>query len=512
MKNSRKIFLALTLLLCGCSDNLLNKSPLDQFSPQTFYTNATEVDMALMGIYSAINDNWYQYDFMSDNHLCHHAWQGSLEFSKWQQNSSSGRALGKWRIAYSTIGRVNTFLENTQNVKIDETLKKRMQAEARFLRGMMYADLAHFYGDVPLILKTLPLSEAKVTRTAKDQVLAAAIDDFNFASANLPASYTGADVGRATKGAALAFKTRLYLYNEKWTEAAAAAKEVMDLNQYRLFADYEGLFKEENENNVEVIFDIQYIRNLRPQPWPSTALSFSEWPTPGVTSDIIDAYYMKNGKSINAGNSGYNEQDPFTNRDPRLSATLVLPGSQYGNVKFIPASDGQITGARPRKYADISNTDKNNCGLNYILMRYADILLMRAEALIESGNTGKEVYDLVNMVRTRSSVNMPAIENAEGSGLSKEQLREIVRHERRVEFAVEGTRYSDMRRWKLESAVKDVYGYDISKLSDPSDPSKWVFVRLKADTRSFDPSKGWLWPIPLDEIQSNSNLKQNPGY
>jgi hypothetical protein len=181
-----------------------------------------------------------------------------------------------------------------------------------------------------------------------------------------------------------------------------------------------------------------------------------------------------------------------------------------GSKIFIPANDDVASGARPRKYADLNNSDRNNCGINTILMRYADILLMRAEALVEANQITQEVYDLVNKVRAR--VNMPPIEEVEGNGLSQSQLREIIRHERRVEFAIEGLRYSDMYRWKDTSLIHDVYGYNRLKLSDPSNPSSWIFERTKVATRIFDSSKGWLWPIPQDELQNNDNLTQNPGY
>ena len=122
-----------------------------------------------------------------------------------------------------------------------------------------------------------------------------------------------------------------------------------------------------------------------------------------------------------------------------------------------PANDQVPCGTRPRKYADIKGTDSYNVGLNQIVLRYADILLMRAEALIELGNTSQEVYDLIDKVRAR--VNMPKIEDAEGTGLTQEQLRKILRYERRVEFLIGGHRYTDMLRWKDESLVHDVYGY-----------------------------------------------------
>ncbi|MDL2208568.1 RagB/SusD family nutrient uptake outer membrane protein [Parabacteroides sp. OttesenSCG-928-O15] len=495
-------------------DDLLNQKPLDQLSPDTFYTNEAEAKMGLMGVYSSFVDEWHQYDFMSDNCYCHHSWQGSLEFSEWKQNSSSSRALSKWRIAYRTIGRVNKFLENVEKVPISDKTKNTMKGEARMIRGYFYADLVHFYGDVPLILEELPLDEAKVTRTPKEEVLKAATEDFDFAIAHLPE--VAPEVGRATKGAAQAFKARMCLYNQQWGEAASLCKDIIDSNTYKLYADYGAVFDESNENNVEVIFDIQYIKNVRVQPWPTTGTSFTEWPTAGITLSAIDAFNMKTtGKPITDPTSGYNEQNPFEDRDPRMDATYVLPNAPFiGGAPYIPAAqDGELqTCFRPRKYADIDNPDRGNCAVNLILMRYADVLLMRAEALVETGETGSEVYDLINQVRQRPSVMMPKVEEAEGTNLSQEQLREIVRHERRVEFGMEFTRYSDMRRWQLESAVSDIWGFNKAKLSDPSSPATWSFERMKIATRAFDPKKGWLWPIPLEDIQNNENLTQNDGY
>lgn len=507
--------LCIVMLVIRCSDSLLDKYPLDALSPDTFYQNENELKMGLMGIYNGLRENdtpihWFQFDFMSDDAFCEHAWQGSLEFGSWSQNSSSWAASAKWARAYSTIVRANTFLENADSAPVDEDVKTQMKAEARFLRTYMYIDLIHFFGDVPLILTVQTLDESKVSRTAKNEVLTAILADLDYAAELLPLTYSGSDVGRATKGAALAYKARTLLYNERWTEAAEAAEAVIKLQVYDLFSDYEGIFEEANENNIEVIFDIQYMKDLSPQPWPSSALSFAEWPTPSISADLINSYYMKNGLPISDPNSGYNAQDPYLDRDPRLEASIVLPGSQMGSRTFIPANDEVASGARPRKYADLNNSDRDNCAINTITMRYADILLIRAEALIESDNISQQVYDLINQVRQR--VNMPKVEEVEGTGLNKEQLRQILRHERRVEFPIEGLRYVDMYRWKDSSLVHDVYGYNRSKLSNPSNPSTWVFEEVKVATRTFDPAKGWLWPIPQTERQNNENLSQNPGY
>lgn len=501
--------------LVGCKDNLLDREPMDSLSPNSFYENDSQCKMGLVGVYSTLPPiatvtYWYQLDFMSDNNYCQDSWQGSKEVGEWQTNASSWASSATWTQEYQTIVRANKFLKTLASAPVSEETKNQMSGEARFLRAYAYSKLITFFGDVPLILTDQTLDSAKVKRTDKAQVLDAIVKDLDYAASILPVSYSGSDVGRVTKGAALAQKCRIMLYNSKWDEAAKAAKEVMGLGVYDLYPDYAGLFDEANENNKEVIFDIQYIKNSQAQPWPSSRLSFVDWPTPNVTADMIDSYYMTNGLPITDANSGYNPQDPYKNRDPRMAASIVLPGSKSASGTFIPANDQVPCGARPRKYADISGTDSYNCSLNTIVLRYADILLMRAEALVEQGNVGQEVYDLVDKVRAR--VGMPSIEKVEGTGLSQEQLRKIIRHERRVEFFMEGTRYCDMLRWKDESLVHDVYGYVTSKLSDPSDPSKWVFETEKKSTRKFDSKKGWLWPIPQVEMQNNSNLTQNPGY
>jgi hypothetical protein len=505
----------LVAIATGCTSDLLDRTPMDTLSPGTFYENEKQCKMGLMGIYASIPPTetvafWYQLDFMSDNNYCQDSWQGSKEFGEWAQNASSWGSSAKWKQDYQTIVRANTFLSNMTNAKASDDVKNEMSAEAKYLRAYAYSDLITYFGDVPLILGTQTLDSALVSRTPKAEVLTAIMSDLDAAASVLPNSFSGSEVGRATKGAALTLKCKTLLYNQKWAEAAEAAKQVIDLGVYSLYPDYAGLFEEANENNQEVIFDIQYIKNSQAQSWPSARLSFVDWPTPNVTADIINAYYMTNGLPITDAKSGYNSQDPYTNRDPRMAASIVLPGSKTASGTFIPANDQVPCGARPRKYADISGTDSYNYSLNTIVLRYADVLLMRAEALIESGNTSQEVYDLIDKVRAR--VGMPKIEAVEGTGLSQTQLRNILRHERRVEFFMEGTRYPDMLRWKDESLVHDVYGYVTSKLSNPSSPSTWAFETEKKETRKFDSAKGWLWPIPQVEMQNNKNLKQNPGY
>lgn len=516
MKNQYKIIASFFLLsvLFSCSKDLLDKTPLDRLSPSTFYQDEKQCMMALMGIYNAIQPNatpahFYQFEFMSDNGYCQAAWQGSNEIGSWSTNSTSWGPYAKWTMDYSVISRANEFLKDIVAAPVTDEIKSQMSAEAKFLRAYAYSDLITYFGDVPLIISVQTLAEAYVSRTPKNDVLTQVLADFTDAASVLPTSYS--TVGRATKGAALAYKAKILLYNEKWTEAAQTAKDVMDLGKYDFYPNYPDLFTEAHENNIEVIFDIQYTTS-QSQPWPAEPFVLGTWQTSNITADMINSYYMTNGKPITDPASGYNDQNPFVNRDPRLDATVVLPGTKYGAATFIPASYAEYPcGAKPRKYAEYNVPDVNTSTLNTILMRYADICLMRAEALIESGSTAQEIYDLIDKVRAR--VGMPTVESVEGTGLNQAQLRQVLRHERRVEFCMEGTRYADMLRWKDVSLVHDVFGYDKSKLSDPTVPANWVFSQIKIATRTFDANKAWLWPVPQDDININKNLlPNNPGY
>lgn len=501
-------------VLFGCAEDLLDKTPKDNLSPATFFQNETQCFMALMGVYNAIQPNatpthFYQFEFMADNGYCQAAWQGSNEVGSWSTNSTSWAPNAKWSLDYTIISRANEFMHNLATAPISDEAKFQMEAEAKFLRAYAYSDLITYFGDVPLILTVQTLADAYVSRDKKSDVLDQIIIDFDDAISVLPTSYSVS--GRATKGAALAYKAKTLLYNEKWDDAAEVAKEVIDLDKYDYFSSYVNLFTEANENNVEVIFDIQYTTS-QSQPWPAEPFVLGTWQTSNITADMINDYYMTNGLPITHAAAGYDDQDPYTNRDPRLDATVVLPGIKYGDATFIPASYAEYPcGAKPRKYAEYGVADVNISTLNTILMRYADVCLMRAEALIESGSTAQEIYDLIDEVRAR--VGMPSVESVEGTGLSQDELREILRHERRVEFCMEGTRYADMLRWKDESLVHDVYGYDKSKLSDPTDPAKWIFSQIKIATRTFNSTKAWLWPVPQADIDINKNLlPNNPGY
>jgi len=311
----------------------------------------------------------------------------------------------------------------------------------------------------------------------------------------LPASYAVVDKGRATKGAAYAMKARALLWAGKWTEAAAAAKSVIDLKAYTLFPDPRGTFFFENEGNSEVIFDLQY---KFPEFVHSMDIILDAFNTVAPLADLVNDFYMANGKPIIDPTSGYDAKNPYVNRDLRFYASINYPGAKYKGATVTPTTYPR-TGYGQKKYTVYKDTEvpaaikaDNQSELNYIFLRYADVLLMYAEAQNEAVGPDQSVYDALKLIRLRAK--MPEFT----PGLTKEQMRQEIRHERRIELAGEGMYYFDIRRWRTAEVVMnaDIFNY----------------LGVKFGTRKFNKDRDYLWPIPTIALQTNSALVQNPGY
>src|SRR6185312_3285474 len=284
--------------------------------------------------------------------------------------------------------------------------------------ALYYFTLQNYYGDVPLVLD--PPDRATQTNlpgTAREEVVAKIYSDLDSAAAILPLKFTGGDAGRATKGAALALKARVSLFeasplfnagndNSRWQKAADDAKTVMDLTAagYGLYANYRNLFLPQNENNKEVIFDVQFI-------YPDLGNSFDlidkQYNTNAPLLDIAQAYTMSNGLAITDPASGYDPAHPYANRDPRLYQTIVYPGDTFMTVPVTPTRFA-ITGYGLKKYsiydkgappAGQSDLKAGQSSTNYILLRYADVLLMYAEAKNEAVGPDATVFTALNAVR-----------------------------------------------------------------------------------------------------------------
>ena len=511
----KKILLALhIILLAGCTKNFLNSKPSDQLSDANFWQSDADALSGITAIYDQIQHNYQIYGFnpLADG-MTPNAWIWS-DYKEGYDHVAKGNLLptlttpvtDKWVQLYNGIYKANLALEKIPGIKMDETLKNRLMGEAQFLRALLYYNLADYYGGVPLIQQTLQLGAELPGRNTRKEILDFIETDCDNAAKVLPATYDKANTGRATLGAALTLKVKALLLDKQYPQAAAVAKQVIDMGQYHLYDDYGAMFTDvAAENNAEVIFDVQYAAPGLGEGSPMDGFlapqsSFGKgWDQAYPTQDLVDSYEMTNGKMITEQGSGYDPANPFIDRDPRLDYTIIRPGSAwkgiaYDNIK-VGGAKSTFIGYLPRKY--VLTVDGFNWGdspLNYIVFRYADLLLMYAEAENEANGANDKVYGAINEVRARKGVDMPPVP----SGKTKEQMRDIIRHERRIEFAFEGTYYTDIRRWGIAKQLMD--GAVIRTMTGQ-----------QLDVRHFVDAL-YLWPIPQGEIDLNPKLEQNPGY
>ncbi|HTI11008.1 MAG TPA: RagB/SusD family nutrient uptake outer membrane protein [Puia sp.] len=507
-------FIFLLAAATSCTKSYLNTKPSDQLSDATFWQTDADALAGITAIYDQMQHNYQIYAFMPETDgITPNGWIWS-GYKNGYAAIAEGNLLpttatpvsDKWGQLYNGIYKSNLAISKIPGINMDATLKTRLLAEAGFLRALFYYNLVDFYGGVPLVREILQLGAPLPGRNTKQEVLAYVTSECDRVAKDLPVSYGASDIGRATRGAAFTLKARAYLLNNQFQEAADAAKQVMDLGQYQLYADYAGMFTNvAAENNKEVIFDVQYAAPGLGEGSPLDGLmaplsSYSKgWDQIFPTQDLVDAYEMTNGLPITDPTSGYDPAHPYDNRDPRMDYTLVRPGATWRNIPYsslqIGTSASSYTGYLPRKH--VLTVDGFNWGdspLNFIVFRYADVLLMYAEAKNEAGGPDATVYDALNQIRARVGVGMPPITQ----GKTQDELRQIIRHERRVEMAFEGTYYSDIRRWGIAKQLMD--GKVIRNIAGQQ-LDVWHFTDAL-----------YLWPIPQSEMDLNSKLSQNQGY
>lgn len=522
----RNIFIALLAiaLLAGCQKNLLETIPNDRISTEIYWRTDKDATLAANAVYTYLGnaEDFFSWDGMSD--IGHINLPGSPNqlILKGEFDPLNSRVLSEWTDAYTGIRAANTFLSQVDNVNaVTPALIARLKQEVRVLRAYYYITLASLFGDVPLVTTEISLAESKtLTRTPVAQVWDFISTELTEAAEGLP--NTQAEKGRVTKGAALGLKARAMLYAGRYPEAAAAAKQVMDLNVYSLYPTYQKLFSYAAENNSEVIFDIQFVKdNYR------NNIFFLIAPYSQQSSDnryvpnkqLVDAYQMTNGQSITDPGSGFDPYAPYNNRDPRLKYSVFVPGDILPNNQVFNSTPGSgtndavgstfkatNTGFVLKKYINAEDLSQpTNGGTNIILMRYAEILLTYAEARIEAGQIDQSVLDAINLVRQRPDVNMPPV-TVIGS---QAEMREIVRQERLVELAFEGLRYIDIRRWRIAEHVMPGKIYGMTYVNSGGNLQT---VEVLAWTNLFNSSRDYLWPVPQKERELNPNLTQNPNW
>lgn len=538
-----KYFILGIAVFAAASCKKLDLAPTDRFTELNFWTTSENVRNALNNNYSWIyTSNMYFYsEALSDNaYTAQGSSNGNVDaIASGNFTPTLPKFENDWSFYFQGINSCNLFLTNVdQNKTLTPDVLNRMKAEVRFIRAWQYFNLMKWWGDVPLIDHIISPDEAKViSRTPKATVLKFILTELEAAAAVLPSKdqYSAGDNGRITRGAALALEGRILLYEgNRMPEVVAICEKLINqqslYGQYSLEPNYSSLFSDPkvNKSNNESIFSLQYVPGLRT--WseyfdfaPRSAGSRTNNLAP--TQELVNDYVMLNGKPINDPSSGYDENNPYSNRDPRFKATIVYDQYQWQNpngttqvIYTKPGSDpnqpgvneyslngqGSATGYYWRKYFDPNALAGFASGLNLHLIRYAEVLLMYAEAKNSLGQMDAATWDkTIRPLRVRAGFTDPAALDYPGNG----DMTGTIRRERRAEFAMEGLRIDDIRRWKIAETVLNGYVHG-ARFGDPTVDNGYIRVQK----RQFDPSKNYWWPIPATELNLDKNLTQNPGY
>lgn len=524
MKKYLYIFMS-AFMLVSCSD-FLDRTPEDALSPTTFWKTEADALLALTGCYRDFEDSWalWYRDCATDNAFNNHSHEGYQELGNGTMTPGNP---GKMKVFdYVTIRRCNEFLENIDNVEFKTTgLKENYVAEIRFIRAYRYFLLSQFYGDAPLVTEVFQTpDESKVPRNPRSEV-----EDFVIAELKelTPDLAENPDIGRIPRDAGYALLMRMYLFKGMYNEAISTAKQV----RKRELLGYEDLFLMENKNCDEVIYAYQHLKGDLGN---SVGAFFPEskggWSSVVPLQSLVDAYEMADGKTIEEAKAAgeYDETNPYVNRDPRLRATIIYPGQNWNDYIYdsvdpespdYPGSSNNATstGYNFRKYLGNGDEfdDMWDASRTIFMFRYGEILLTLAEAKIELGQIDGEMYDAIDQIRERAG--MPKVDRTKYASQTK--LRELIRRERRVEFAFEGLRRYDIVRWGIAKEVMngDALGCKQGTILNDTYPNGDHKLNLDGgyffvETRTFE-DKHVLFPIPQIAIDKNPNLlPNNPGY
>jgi hypothetical protein len=460
----------------------------NQPSAQTFWKTSNDALLGVNAAYNGMLNNgvygrWigFALDGRSDDAFSTSPWTELQNFNKFTLSGDFEVNREIWVHHYQTIFRANQVIANVPGIAGAGALGTRVVGEAKFIRGLMYFNLINLYGgNIPLQL-TPSIPGDRPASAGEAKVWAQIESDLQAAIAALPASYTGGDVGRATSGAAQGLLGKVLLQQRKWAQAAAALAPVISSGRYRLLANYADNFTSMNENNAESLFEVQF-GDRSQLPLGVRGLNIAKLIGPCGPSfcDLKPRQWYYDQFAIEPTTSG--------GVDPRRDVTIFHQGSTdvYGQTfaqRYGPTNSELFF----KKYGEyyIPGDQDWDAAINYRVLRFADILLMQAEALNEQNQTAA-AYAPIDSVRKRASL-APLT-----PGMTQVQMRNEIIHQRLLEFGLEGSRFLDLRRQNLLN--------------------KATLVTHDDEFNFFVAGKSELLPIPTSEINLNPNITQNPGW
>lgn len=557
MKKNRNLLITiLVVLTSGCSD-MLDIKPTTFISDEAIWEDKNLINQFVANTYGSMLCGFnrctagYEQDWSM-------SWAGNLDaatddfasvsdgpiYTQLNKDAITAQSCPFveeiWNQEYKVIRKCNIIIERAPGVEeriLSATEKKRVEAEARFLRAFCHFELARTFGKAPLIVKAQSLTdELQVAPSSFADIVKFVKEECDLYADNLPLSYSDDEAGHATKGAFLALKSRALLYlasplnssddSRKWADAAQAAQDVMDLDIYKLYkltdTPYRSMAFDKTAANKEVIFERRFTFPEAPHNihmmWSLDAVDAGSWNGLYPTQNLVDAYETVNGKlTTDPTNTMYNKQDPYTKRDARFYQSIIYNGSTWETHRMSmvtntvdPSKNGsckpQLGKARcgygPKKFIEELDPSTNLYGgyaqsNNWPYIRYAEVLLNYAEAKNEElAAPDPSVYLAINEVRSRSG--QPDLP----SGLSKIEMRERIKNERRIELLLEEHRFYDLRRWK----DGDVLAEPIMGMNIYDDNVTLRYEVSKVEDRIFNGTHYCL-PIPLKEQEKNPLLK-----
>jgi starch-binding outer membrane protein, SusD/RagB family len=523
------IFCLLILLSASCKKNVLDTKPLDVLTEENVWKDFNLGRLYINEIYANLPGGIGR-DIDATTEIEDGNQEGTRTYATGQVTSANSSLSSVW-YNYAIIARINKFLEKFNPDGAPDADVIRLKGEAKFLRAVFYRELNDLFGGVPIITKVQNLNDdLLVKRNSYDECVSFIVQDLEDAAAVL-GEPSEVEAGTANRGAALALKSRILLYaasplhnpsNDilKWQAASDAALNVINGNfGYALFPEYRNLFL--TDNNEEIIFDIQY-----QFPYRTTQNDYTLNPqglngafgNSRPTQNMVDSYEMANGKPIKASGSGYDSKNPYVNRDQRFYASVLYNGATWRGITIETFHDGafgpgendtystapHMTGYYHKKFLSEKNPiifQDYRADENWVLIRYAEILLNYAETQIALGNSA-EAIQYINMVRNRAG--QPDLDGS----LSGTALLERYRNERKVELAFEEHHYFDIRRWMI---APELHPGPVNRMDIVENNGAFEYTVEQMEDRVWRDAYYYL-PIPQDEIDRNSNLAQNPGY
>ena len=552
----------------GCGDDLLTTVPTDEVSSETFWTSDRDFDTALNAAYErmvGVDLNPMYFDGATEIGYSHADWMRQHEYVMGRADALSGWSATIWSQSFTGISRANETLAQLDAVGSDvlsADVADEIRGQALFLRGYFYHELLWMFGGAPIFTSVPTVQEAReVSRASRDEVYTQIMADLSEAARLLPPSWAADQFGRATQGVALGYQARTALYEASWQEyhegnmsratelyqtAADMAQAVMDLDEYSLHPNFRELFTYAGEESDEIMFSYQKVAGQNGW-WAWLGFAPSSMGSNvdvEPTRELVDRFPMADGLPIDesplydpapprityddSGTPTVETLGMYADRDPRFYGTVLFPGGEFNGAvynSYPPCSGGApagycsptsdrilltdynntYTGYTAMKYVDPQDqASPGNSGLNVIKMRYADVLLMYAEAKTELGELDASVNAALMKIRDRVDLPIPV----DITTMSQEEAIEFIRNERTIELAWEGLHLADIRRWATAEDMLNgpVHGIDIAVGGGEFEPVPGQHVR------SFAGPRDYLWPIPADERSLNSNLAQNPGY